>query len=114
MMAWVMGSAQVPRWPVEGPTRQRSPLDNARGRPGCMVYSSRSSVARRTRRSSVARRTRIVESDEDVLIYEVGHIPGRVKIDCRTDLNEPRVGRLQALRNSECVDDCVKCAAVQQ
>src|SRR5271166_2417995 len=105
MMAWVMGSAQVPRWPVEGPTRQRSPLDNARGRPGCMVYSSR---------SSVARRTRIVESDEDVLIYEVGHIPGRVKIDCRTDLNEPRVGRLQALRNSECVDDCVKCAAVQQ
>ncbi|HLS49459.1 MAG TPA: rhodanese-like domain-containing protein, partial [Actinomycetaceae bacterium] len=31
----------------------------------------------------------IVESDEDVLLYEVGHIPGAVKIDWHTDLNHP-------------------------
>ncbi|MGQ0561580.1 MAG: sulfurtransferase [Gemmatimonadota bacterium] len=32
---------------------------------------------------------RIVESDEDVLLYEVGHIPGAVKIDWVSDLNDP-------------------------
>lgn len=31
----------------------------------------------------------IVESDEDVLLYEIGHIPGAVKIDWHTDLNDP-------------------------
>ena len=31
----------------------------------------------------------IVESDEDVLLYNVGHIPGAVKIDWHTDLNDP-------------------------
>ena len=31
----------------------------------------------------------VVESDEDVLLYEVGHIPGAVKIDWHTDLNDP-------------------------
>ncbi len=31
----------------------------------------------------------IVESDEDVLLYDVGHIPGAVKIDWHTDLNHP-------------------------
>lgn len=31
----------------------------------------------------------IVESDEDVLLYETGHIPGAVKIDWHTDLNHP-------------------------
>jgi len=30
----------------------------------------------------------VVESDEDVLLYEVGHIPGAVKIDWHTDLND--------------------------
>ncbi|WP_426986423.1 sulfurtransferase [Pseudarthrobacter sp. Y6] len=30
----------------------------------------------------------VVESDEDVLLYETGHIPGSVKIDWHTDLNE--------------------------
>ncbi|MDQ6752747.1 MAG: sulfurtransferase [Actinomycetota bacterium] len=30
----------------------------------------------------------VVESDEDVLLYETGHIPGAVKIDWHTDLNE--------------------------
>jgi len=32
---------------------------------------------------------RIVESDEDVLLYEVGHIPGAVKVDWHTDLQNP-------------------------
>lgn len=32
---------------------------------------------------------RIVESDEDVLLYEQGHIPGAVKIDWFTDLQHP-------------------------
>lgn len=31
----------------------------------------------------------IVESDEDVLLYDIGHIPGAVKIDWHTDLNDP-------------------------
>src|SRR5437773_6078447 len=29
---------------------------------------------------------RIVESDEDILLYEVGHIPGAVKIDWQSEL----------------------------
>lgn len=32
---------------------------------------------------------RIVESDEDVLLYDVGHVPGAVKIDWHTDLQHP-------------------------
>lgn len=32
---------------------------------------------------------RIVESDEDILLYEVGHIPGAVKLDWHTDLQNP-------------------------
>ncbi len=31
----------------------------------------------------------VVESDEDVLLYETGHIPGAVKIDWQDDLNDP-------------------------
>ncbi len=31
----------------------------------------------------------VVESDEDVLLYEVGHIQGAVKIDWHLDLNDP-------------------------
>ncbi|WP_291055477.1 sulfurtransferase [Herbiconiux sp.] len=31
----------------------------------------------------------IVESDEDVLLYETGHIPSAVKIDWHTELNDP-------------------------
>lgn len=30
----------------------------------------------------------VVESDEDILLYETGHIPGAVKIDWHTDLND--------------------------
>jgi thiosulfate/3-mercaptopyruvate sulfurtransferase len=33
----------------------------------------------------------VVESDEDVLLYETGHIPGAVKIDWHSDLNDPLV-----------------------
>ncbi len=33
----------------------------------------------------------IVESDEDVLLYDTGHVPGAVKIDWHTDLNDPHV-----------------------
>jgi thiosulfate/3-mercaptopyruvate sulfurtransferase len=33
----------------------------------------------------------LVESDEDVLLYDLGHIPGAVKIDWHTDLNDPLV-----------------------
>ena len=32
---------------------------------------------------------RIIESDEDVLLYDVAHIPGAQKIDWHTDLNDP-------------------------
>ena len=34
---------------------------------------------------------RIVESDEDILLYETGHIPGSVKIDWQSDLQDPLV-----------------------
>jgi len=42
-------------------------------------------VARNRDREDV----RIVESDEDVLLYDVGHVPGAVKIDWHTDLQDP-------------------------
>ncbi len=32
---------------------------------------------------------RIVESDEDVLLYDIGHVPGAVKVDWHTDLQDP-------------------------
>src|SRR5256884_8181526 len=32
---------------------------------------------------------RIVESNEDVLLYDTGHIPGAVHIDWRADLQDP-------------------------
>jgi thiosulfate/3-mercaptopyruvate sulfurtransferase len=31
----------------------------------------------------------VAESDEDVLLYETGHIPGAVKLDWHADLNDP-------------------------
>lgn len=33
----------------------------------------------------------VVESDEDVLLYETGHIPGAIKIDWHADLNDATV-----------------------
>jgi len=35
--------------------------------------------------------TRIVESNEDVLLYDTGHIPGAVHIDWRQDLQDALV-----------------------
>jgi len=32
---------------------------------------------------------RLVESNEDILLYDVGHIPGSVKVDWHADLNDP-------------------------
>lgn len=34
---------------------------------------------------------RLIESNEDVLLYDTGHIPGAVKVDWHTDLNDPLV-----------------------
>lgn len=34
---------------------------------------------------------RLVESNEDILLYDTGHIPGAVKIDWHADLNDPTV-----------------------
>jgi len=33
----------------------------------------------------------VVESNEDVLLYETGHIPGAIKVDWHTELNDPVV-----------------------
>ena len=40
----------------------------------------------------------VVESDEDVLLYDTGHIPGAVKVDWHTDLNDPHDPRLRRRR----------------
>lgn len=34
---------------------------------------------------------RLVESDEDILLYDLGHIPGAVKVDWTADLQDPTV-----------------------
>ena len=34
---------------------------------------------------------RSVESNEDVLLYDTGHVPGAINIDWHADLNDPRV-----------------------
>ena len=36
-------------------------------------------------------KVRVLESDEDVLLYDMGHIPGALKIDWHNDLNDPLV-----------------------
>ena len=30
-------------------------------------------------------KVRVIESDEDVLLYDIGHVPGAVKVDWHTD-----------------------------
>ncbi len=57
------------------------------------------------------RHIRILESDEDVLLYDTGHIPGAQKIDWHSDLND-RVQRdyidqaaFQRLLRSKGIDD---------
>ncbi|MBV7302816.1 MULTISPECIES: sulfurtransferase [Corynebacterium] len=34
---------------------------------------------------------RVVESDEDTLLYDIGHVPGAVRIDWRGELNDPLI-----------------------
>src|SRR6476646_7563106 len=41
--------------------------------------------------SSAAERIVVLESDEDVLLYDTGHIPGALKLDWHQDLNDPVV-----------------------
>jgi thiosulfate/3-mercaptopyruvate sulfurtransferase len=54
---------------------------------------------------------RIVESDEDLLLYETGHIPGAVKLDWIEDLNDPVIrdyldqGPMQRLLRSKGISD---------
>ena len=54
---------------------------------------------------------RIAESDEDVLLYDTGHIPGAFKIDWHADLNDPLVRdyvsreQFQELLRSRNIDD---------
>jgi len=36
-------------------------------------------------------KVRIIESNEDVLLYDTGHIPGAVHVDWRRDLNDQTV-----------------------
>ena len=33
-------------------------------------------------------KVRLIESNEDILLYDTGHIPGAVKVDWTTDLND--------------------------
>ena len=56
-------------------------------------------------------KVRLLESNEDLLLYETGHIPGAVKIDWVTDLNDAVVrdyvdrDQLQALLRARGIDD---------
>ena len=56
-------------------------------------------------------KVRLVESNEDILLYDTGHIPGAVKIDWTTDLNDQIVRdyidreRLQTLLRSKGIND---------
>ena len=46
-------------------------------------------------------KVRIVESDEDILLYDLGHIPGAVRIDWQGDLQDqlrPRLHRRRQVR----------------
>ena len=55
-------------------------------------------------------KVRVVESDEDLLLYDTGHVPGAVKLDWIDDLNDPVVrdyvdsARLQRLLRSKGID----------
>ncbi len=54
---------------------------------------------------------RLIESNEDLLLYETGHVPGAVKVDWVTDLNDPLVrdyidrARLESFLRAKGVDD---------
>jgi thiosulfate/3-mercaptopyruvate sulfurtransferase len=54
---------------------------------------------------------RLLECDEDVLLFDFGHIPGAQKIDWHTDLNDPVMRdyvtreQFQSLLRRLCIDD---------
>src|SRR5215217_3031308 len=54
---------------------------------------------------------RVAESDEDVLLYDTGHIPGAFKLDWHADLNDPLVRdyvsreQFQELVRSKSIDE---------
>lgn len=54
---------------------------------------------------------RIIESDEDVLLFDTGHIPGAQKVDWHADLNDPLIrdyvnkDQFQELLRSKGIDD---------
>src|SRR3954465_1595006 len=56
-------------------------------------------------------KVRLLESNEDLLLYDTGHIPGAVKIDWVNDLNDAVVRdyvdheALQALLRARGIDD---------
>ena len=56
-------------------------------------------------------KVRLVESNEDILLYDTGHIPGAVKIDWTTDLNDQLIrdyvdkDKLQTLLRSHGIND---------
>ncbi|MBA3259364.1 MAG: sulfurtransferase [Gemmatimonadales bacterium] len=56
-------------------------------------------------------KVRLVESNEDILLYDTGHIPGAVKVDWTTDLNDSLVRdyvdreRLQKLLRSKGINN---------
>ena len=56
-------------------------------------------------------KVRLVESDEDILLYDSGHIPGAVKIDWIDDLNDPIIRdyldqeRVQALLRAKGINN---------
>jgi thiosulfate/3-mercaptopyruvate sulfurtransferase len=57
------------------------------------------------------RSLRVIESDEDVLLYDTGHIPGAQKVDWHTDLNDALMRdyisreQFQELLRSKGIDD---------
>ena len=68
------------------PIPQAPPIE-ARGYAQPEVLVSTDWVARHLEDPAV----RLVESDEDLLLYDIGHIPGAVKIDWVADLNDPLI-----------------------
>ena len=56
-------------------------------------------------------KVRLVESNEDILLYDTGHIPGAVKVDWTTDLNDQVIrdyidrDRLQKLLRSKGINN---------
>ena len=49
-------------------------------------------------------KVRIIESNEDLLLYDVGHIPGAVKIDWQGDLQDSVTAtRLPTPRSLGCI-----------